>query len=318
LLRYFRQRLLRIIPILLVGTFFTFSLTSLLPGDPTVALLGTSATEANVKDLRHRLELDKPLPYRYVKWLGRAATGDLGRLYANNRTVSSRVKESITPSLELMLYAQLIALGLAIPIGVYAGYRRERFFDKFTTTSSSAMIAIPPFVLGLYLVYFFALHLHWFKPTGYVPITENFGDHVKSMVLPSVTLAAGLFATYVRLLRSDMVATLQEDFITMARAKGMSPTYILFRHALKPSLFSLVTSAGLNIGALIGGTVIVEGIFAIPGFGSFIIGSVLAREYLAVQACFLIVVVFFIAVNLFVEFLYGVLDPRVRHARALA
>jgi peptide/nickel transport system permease protein len=136
-------------------------------------------------------------------------------------------------------------------------------------------------------------------------------------VLPSVTLAAGLFATYVRLLRSDMVATLQEDFITMARAKGMSPTYILFRHALKPSLFSLVTSAGLNIGALIGGTVIVEGIFAIPGFGSFIIGSVLAREYLAVQASFLIVVVFFIAVNLFVEFLYGVLDPRVRHARAL-
>ena len=149
--------------------------------------------------------------------------------------------------------------------GCTPGYRRERLFDKFTTTSSSALIAIPPFVLGLYLVYFFALHLHWFKPTGYVPITENFGDHVKSMVLPSVTLAAGLFATYVRLLRSDMVATLQEDFITMARAKGMSPAYILFRHALKPSLFSLVTSAGLNIGALIGGTVIVEGIFAIPG-----------------------------------------------------
>jgi peptide/nickel transport system permease protein len=317
LLRYFRQRLLRIIPILLVGTFFTFSLTSLLPGDPTVALLGTSATEANVKDLRHRLELDKPLPYRYVKWLGRAATGDLGRLYANNRTVSSRVRESIVPSLELLLYAQLIALGLAIPIGVYAGYRRERTFDRFTTTSSSALIAIPPFVLGLYLVSFFALRLHWFKPTGYVPITENFGDHVKSMVLLPHPGGRAV-RTYVRLLRTDMVATLQEDFITLARAKGMSPSYILFRHALRPSLFSLVTSAGLNIGALIGGTILVEGIFAIPGFGSFIIGSVLAREYIAVQACFLIVVVFFIGVNLFVEFLYGVLDPRVRHARALA
>ena len=317
MLRYFRQRLLRIIPILLVGTFFTFSLTSLLPGDPTVALLGTSATEANVKDLRHRLELDKPLPYRYVKWLGRAATGDLGRLYANNRTVSSRVRESIVPSLELLLYAQLIALGLAIPIGVYAGYRRERTFDRFTTTSSSALIAIPPFVLGLYLVSFFALRLHWFKPTGYVPITENFGDHVKSMVLLPHPGGRAV-RTYVRLLRTDMVATLQEDFITLARAKGMSPSYILFRHALRPSLFSLVTSAGLNIGALIGGTILVEGIFAIPGFGSFIIGSVLAREYIAVQACFLIVVVFFIGVNLFVEFLYGVLDPRVRHARALA
>jgi peptide/nickel transport system permease protein len=218
----------------------------------------------------------------------------------------------------LMVYAQILALVGAFTVGIIQAYRRDSLFDKLGNGWTSFLISTPVFVLGLVLQIIIGVQLKWVRPTGLVKFGDSPLNHFKSAILPAITLAALPFATYVRLLRTDMIATLQEDYILMARSKGLKPSFILLRHGLKPSLFSLVTSAGLNIGALLGGAVAVESTFGINGMGNLIVKSVLAREFLIVQGTLVLIILVFVLANLAVEVLYGVLDPRVRLARALA
>ncbi len=315
--RFLRARLYRALLVLLVGSLFAYMLLRLLPGDPTLVKLGANGTQEARDALLRQWKLDGPWYSGYVRWLGGAIHGDLGKSFANNTPITTRLRQTLIPSFQLMIYAQVVALTVAVMLGVLQAYLRGTRFDKVMNGVTSVLISAPPFVLGLWLQIWVARKGGFFKATGYVPFSEDLWQHFKLMILPAVTLAAGPLATYARLLRTDMIATLQEDYILMAKSKGLRPSYLLFRHGLKPSLFSLITSAGLNIGALIGGAVAVESTFAIPGLGRLIVGSILEREYLQVQAGFLAVVLIFVVSNLAVELLYGVLDPRIRHARSI-
>lgn len=308
------RKLLSLIPVMLAVSALTFLLTALLPGDPVDQIVGPDSTPAVRAAARSDLGLDKPLPVRYVKWLGGVATGDLGRSYKNNQKVVDIITQRLPITLELMVLAQLMALGVAIPLAIWSAYRKGGVADRVTTGFSFALLSVPNFMLAVVLVLLFAVKAHLFPAIGFVHLSDSLSGNLKSVFLPSLTLAVGLLAVYVRLLRSDMIATLQEDYILMARAQGVPPMRVLFRHALRPSSFSLLTVAGINVGALIGGAVIVEFIFAMSGMGSLIVESIGRRDYLVVQGVVLLVAAAYVLINFCVDLLYTFLDPRIRHA----
>jgi peptide/nickel transport system permease protein len=314
----------------LVGTvvlvsMLTFLLTQLIPGDPVVSVLGsaydssTPTGQQQIAQVRKDLGLDKSLPARYVDWARKALTGDLGHAFGQNSgqiKTTRLLKERLPITLEIMVLTQILALVLAIPLGVWSAYRRGRALDHVITWSSFVVLAIPTFVMTLILVYAFSLKLHWAPTTSYTRISDDLGKNLRSVAIPVVTLALGLAAVYARLVRSEMCATLQEDYILMANAKGMPKWKVLFGHALKPSSFSLLTVVGINIGTLIGGEVIVEYLMGIQGIGLALVDSVGQREYQLVLGLVLVITVFFVASNFVVELLYSALDPRIRRGRA--
>jgi peptide/nickel transport system permease protein len=317
-MNYLLRKVALLIPVLFVVTFLTFLLIHLLPGSPCYQILKASATPANVAKCTSQLHLNQSIPVQYIDWLRQSFTGNLGQSYLNNEPVRTLIAQALPVTLEIMIFSQLIALVIAIPLGVVAGYRPDSRFDRSATTGTFGLLSIPSYVLAVLFVFAFAVKIHGFPATGYIRLTDNFPQNLRSVFLPSLTLALGSIAVYVRVLRADMIATLQEDFITMARAKGMPTWWILLRHAFRPSTFSLVTIAGLNIGTLIGGAFIVEYIFALPGIGFTTVNSILQDDYLVVQGCVLLVAVGFVFVNFFLDLIYPLLDPRVRHARATA
>jgi len=222
------------------------------------------------------------------------------------------LKERIPVTLEIMILTQLVAIALAVPIGVLSAYRRGKLVDRIITWGSFATLALPSFVIALVLVYIFSVKLRWLPSTGYTRLTADLALNLKSMVIPVLTLGLGLAAVYARLIRSEMVSTLQDDYILMATAKGLPPRNVLFGHALKPSSFSLLTVIGINIGTLIGGSIIVEYLMGIPGVGLALVENVGKREYQVVLGLVLVITIFFVAANFVVELLYSVLDPRIR------
>jgi peptide/nickel transport system permease protein len=310
---------LQLIPVLLIVSFLTFLLLNLLPGGTKQIAVQVcpGCTNEEIAQVTHDLELDKPIVTRYVNWLGDALHGDLGKSYINEVDVTQLLKERLPISLQLMLYAQVLALVIAIPLGVLSAYRANSRLDRFLSTSAFGLLSIPNFVLGVLLVYFFALKLDWLPATNAPKFSEDPTEHIRSMILPSFTLALGLVAVYMRLLRTDMMATLQEDFIGVAKAKGMPTWHILTRHAFRPSSFSLLTVAGITVGDLIAGTLIVEQIFGLNGLGSLLVFGIFQRDFLVVQGAVVIICVAFVLVNFVIDLLYGFLDPRIRHARAL-
>jgi len=307
-------KVLYLIPVLFAVTALSFMLLKLLPGDPAVNILGASATPEAVETLHRQLGLDKPLIEQYGTFVNNALHGDLGRSYQNNQPTVEALRQRLPVTLELLLMSQFLALVLAVPIAIRAATRPDGLLDRISTGVSFGFLALPPYIVGVVLVLLFAVQFHIFPATGYTPLTQNPFENVRSLILPSVTLALAEIATYLRLLRADMITTLQEDFIMMARAKGMSPRRILWRHALRPSSFSLVTVAGLNFGRLIGGTFIVEILFALPGIGELTVQSIFSTDYLVVQGTVLLVAVGYVLVNFLVDLLYVIIDPRVRHA----
>jgi peptide/nickel transport system permease protein len=242
--------------------------------------------------------------------------------------VSELVEQSLPVSLQLMIYAQLIALFFAIPFGIFAAYRAGTRSDRALNTSAFALLALPNFVLALLLSYLIGAELKWLPTSGYAPgwldpifdpsRTPDIPEHIRYMLLPAITLAVGQIAIYMRLLRSDMIATLQENFITMAKAKGIPNRRILWRHALRPSSLTLLTVAGLNVGTLIGGAIVVEVIYGIPGMGQKIGQAIFSREYIELQSYVVVIAVLFVLINFLIDFLYSVVDPRIRRARATA
>ncbi|MBF8190049.1 ABC transporter permease [Nonomuraea sp. K274] len=308
------RRLVRLVVVLLVVTFLSYALLNLLPGDPVTQILGMSATEESRAQLRQQLGLDQPLIVRYLDWLGGLATGDFGESYITRMSVATELAERLPVTLELVIAAQIIALGLAIPLGVAAARRAGRALDQALTTLSFALLSTPVFVLGVLLILIFAVTWQVVPATGWTPISLDLGWNLTSVILPAVTLGCGQLAVYARLLRTDLIATLQEDYITLARARGLSPRRILWRHALRPSTISLITAIGLNLGALIGGAVIIETLFGLPGIGRLIVDSIFSRDYLTVQGGVVLISVGYVVVNFVVDLVYAAVDPRIRRA----
>ncbi|WP_029587095.1 ABC transporter permease [Bradyrhizobium sp. URHD0069] len=310
------QRLLYLVPVLLAVSLLTFLIASLLPGDLAYVILGDQATPDKVAALRHDMGLDQPIWWRYLSWLGNVLQGDFGRSFRTGQTVLQAVMERLPVSLELMLLAQLGALAIGIPLAIACAVRSGSAFDRFMTGSAFSMLSVPAFLSAILLIYLFAVELRWLPATGYVPFSEDPVGNLRCFLLPALTLALGEWPVLMRVLRSDMIATLQEDYIAMARAKGLKPSRILLVHALKPSSLTLVTVTGINIGRLIGGTVIVESIFALPGIGRLLLGAIFTRDLIILQGVVLFVACGYVLMNFVVDMLYAVLDPRIRHGHA--
>ncbi len=313
MLNFVVRRLLYLVPVLAAVSLLTFLIASLLPGDLAYVILGDQATPEKVAALRHDMGLDQPMWWRYLSWLGQIVQGDLGRSFRTGQTVLQAVAERIPVSIELMLLAEIIGLAIGVPLAIACAARAGSAFDRFMTGSAFAMLSVPSFLSAILLIYLFAVELRWLPATGYVPLSEDPLANLRFFVLPALTLALAEWPGIMRVLRSDMIATLQEDYISLAKAKGLKPARILFVHALKPSSLTLVTITGINIGRLIGGALIVESIFALPGIGRLLVGAIYTRDLIILQGVVLLVAAGFVIMNFIVDMLYAVLDPRIRH-----
>jgi peptide/nickel transport system permease protein len=310
--RYIGGRIIQLIVIIFFISILAFLLVHLLPGDPTTSILGANDTAQARAELLRQLGLNKPLPEQYWTWISNVFHGNLGISFLTHQTVSNAIGVAFPIDLELIIVSQLLAFLVAIPLALIAALRPNRIFDRIATTSTYAMLAVPTFVIAVVLVLVVAVKIHIFPATGFNPLSQGLGPNLKSVLLPSISLAVGSVAIYYRLLRADMIATLQEDFITMARAKGLSTPYILMRHALRPSSFALLAGAGLSIGSLFTGAFVVEILFQLPGIGFQLIQAIDSRDYLVVQGMALVAAIAYVVINFGVDILFTFLDPRVR------
>jgi peptide/nickel transport system permease protein len=312
------RRIPRLIATMFAVSALAFGLITLIPGDPALVLLGVNdLTPDAIAEVHHKLGLDLPLPVRYANWLAQIAQGDLGFSYHLNQDVTSAVARRLPVSLELMILALTLSLAMAIPLGVFAAYRAGRAPDRVISAVTFGILSVPGFVMALLLIYFFAVRLRVLPASGWVSLTEDPIRNLRVVILPAFALALGQLAVFTRLLRSEMISTLQEEYIAMARAKGMPTWRILLVHALKPSSFPLVTVVGIQIGVLIGGAVIVETIFSVPGMGSMLYNAILSHDYIMVQGVTLFVAAAYVLANFLVDLVYAALDPRIsRHAGA--
>ncbi len=307
------RRLLYLLPVLLAVSLMTFLIASLLPGDLAYVILGDQATPEKVEALRHDMGLDQPIWWRYLGWLGHVLEGDFGRSFRTGQTVLQAVAERLPVSFELMILAELIGLAIGVPLAIACAAKSGGALDRFMTSTAFGMLSVPTFLSAILLIYLFAVELRVLPATGYVPLAEDPSGNLRFFVLPALTLALAEWPGIMRVLRSDMIATLQEDYIALAKAKGLKPSRILFVHALKPSSLTLVTITGINIGRLIGGALIVETIFALPGIGRLLVGAIYTRDLIILQGVVLLVAAGFVLMNFIVDMLYAVLDPRIRH-----
>jgi peptide/nickel transport system permease protein len=309
--KYLLRRFIQLVVVAFIISVLAFMLVHLLPGDPATSILGANATAQNKAILLHQLGLSKPLWAQYTTWLTAIFHGNLGQSYLNHETVTHILATGAPIDLELIIISQIIAFGVAIPLALITSRRPNRPVDNVATTGTFGMLALPPFVIAPIMVAIFAVGLHWFPATGYVPFSQDPATNLHDMILPSLAITAGSIAVYYRLLRSDLISTLQEDFITMARSKGLSSRYIMWRHAFRPSTFSLLAGAGVNIGALIAGTFIVEFLFAINGLGYSLVVAVNQRDYLVVQGISLVVAIAYVVLQFIIDFVFTIVDPRV-------
>lgn len=311
-IRYLGKKLLRLIAVVLAVTALTFLMVNLLPGNIAYEIAGYEAAQEDIKAIQEELGLNNNILIRYVSWLAHVASGDFGKSMRTHKPILKEIVSRLPVTIELLILSQVFALILAIPAGIISAYKTQTGVDKALSSTAFAMISIPVFVLALVLIFLFALKLKWLPATGYTPISDGLWLNLRGFTLPSLSIALIEWVPLMRVLRSDMIATLKEDFILMARAKGLPATSILFRHALRPSSFTLITILGIQIGHLIGGALIVEIIFALPGMGRLFVSSIFARDFYMVQGCVLFIAVAYVIINFLVDILYSVLDPRIR------
>lgn len=292
----------------------TFGLLSLVPGDPAIAVIGqNNMTPELLEEVREELGLNDPLPLRYANWLGDAVTGDLGRSERLNQNVSDTLRERLPVTLEIMVLSLIFALTLAIPLGTIAAYRAGGRFDKILTATSFGLLSLPSFIFALALMVIFAVKLKWLPATGWVPLSESISGNLRVMVLPVLTVGMTEAAVYARVLRSDMLTVLKGDYIAFARSKGLSTTWVLVRHALRPASMSLMTIVGLQLGGAIAGTVVVEQIFALPGLGTMLFAAILTRDLVLIQGGILLVALSYVLMTFLVDIAYSLIDPRISH-----
>jgi len=306
------RRLLATIPVLFFVTAGVFALIHLTPGDPIDAMMAESVDATVKATLRRELGLDRPIAVQYTAWVGRLLRGDLGRSIRNQEPVIENVSRRIRPSLQLALLAMAISLLVAFPVAIASAARRNRAVDRVGTTFALFGICMPNFLLALLLIFLFGVTLRWLPISGYTDPFEEPWRGLRALTLPAVTLGLALAAVIMRTLRSSLLEALGEDYVRTARAKGVSEWGVI-RHALKNALLPVVTVLGLQLGTLIGGAVITEYVFALPGVGRLVVDAVFARDYPLVQGVVLLIALGFILSNVLVDLLYCWIDPRIRY-----
>jgi peptide/nickel transport system permease protein len=308
------RRILVTIPVLVLVTIMVFSLIHLIPGDVATVVLGEEATPQARVQLRHELGLDKALPIQYFTWVGGVLHGDLGRSLTDKIPVADTIRQRLPVTLELALLSFLVALLISVPTGILAATRRGRISDYAGTFIAFAGMSVPAFWLGIMLIFFFSVRLHWLPASGYVPITQDPMANLQAMLLPAVATGFREAAVLMRMLRSSLLEVMGLDYVRTAKAKGLGYWTVVLRHATRNALIPVVTTSGLAIAGLLSGLVLTETVFAVPGFGRLIVQAINDRDFITVQGAVLVSAVLVVSVNLLVDVLYAVLDPRIKVA----
>jgi peptide/nickel transport system permease protein len=316
MLTYLARRLVGLVPVLLLISVVTFLTTALVRGDAASVLLGQTATPERVAEVRQRFGLDQPLPVRYLKWVGQVVQGNLGQSILNRQSVTSLIGGALGVTIEQIILSMAAAALIALPIGIVAAVRHGTWLDQGLMGPALIGTSVPTFWLGLVLIYLFAVRWKVRPPSGFVPLTEDVSANLKSMVLPTFALGVYLAGPLARFVRSSLIDTFAQPFVATARAKGLRERVVVRRHALKNALIPTVTFAGLQVGGLLGGAIVTEVVFALPGMGSLALNGILNRDFPVVQGVVLTVACGYVLINIVVDLVYVWLDPRIKYADA--
>lgn len=316
---YVVRRALATVPVVLLVTMLLFALRTITPGDAATVAIGQEGDltktqyAATLAHLRHQYDLDKPLPVQYLLWVGHALTGDLGRAYSSHQPVRDEIAQRLPVTLEIGLLSLALSWLIAIPAGVIAAQRRNSAADVIARLIGLFGLSLPSIFTSFALIYLLAVRVHWFPPSGFVPLSQSLGGNLKSVALPVLTLGSAAAAGVMRLTRSSLLEVLGQDYLRTAQAKGLRERSVVWRHAMRNALIPIVTLVGLEFGGLLGGAFIVESIFSLPGMGKLAVDAIYAREYPTVQGVLLLTTLTYLAANFAVDLVYGLLDPRIRY-----
>jgi peptide/nickel transport system permease protein len=310
---YIVRRILSTIPVMAVVALFVFSLLYIAPGDPAAIIAGDQASPADVERIRASLGLDRPFLIRFAEWFWNVLNGNLGVSIFTNLPVTRMIQQRLEPTISLMVLTLILSVGLAVPMGVLAAWKHGTWIDRLVMVIAVFGFSVPVFVVGYLLAYFFALELDWFPVQGYTPLANGVGPWLSNLVLPSVALGGVYIALIARITRATMLEVLSQDYVRTAKAKGVGSRTILFLHALKNAAVPIVTVIGIGVALLIGGAVVTESVFAIPGLGRLVVDAILRRDYPVIQGVVLLFSFVYVLVNLGVDLLYTVFDPRIRY-----
>jgi peptide/nickel transport system permease protein len=313
MLGFIVRRSLSAIPVMAIVALFVFSLLYIAPGDPAVVIAGDQASLEDIERIRQGLGLDRPFLVRFTEWTMNVLRGDLGTSMFTGLPVSELIRQRIEPTLSLMVVTLIVAIVIAVPAGVIAAWRAGGWIDRAVMAMAVAGFSVPVFVVGYLLAYVFALELDWFPVQGYTPLSQGFLPWLENLVLPAIALGFVYIALIARITRATMLEVLSQDYIKTARAKGIGERSILFVHALKNAAVPIVTVIGIGIALLIGGAVVTESVFAIPGLGRLTIDAIVRRDYPVIQGIVLMFSFVYVLVNLAVDIVYTLLDPRIRY-----
>lgn len=307
------RRVLSTIPVLLIVAVIVFLMLRLTPGDPAASLVGNNGSSADIANIRVSLGLDQPLPVQFYKWAVQVFQGDLGESYYMKRPVTQLIAQRIGPTLSLSFLTLLVTISLAVPLGVIAAWRHGGWLDRALMGFSVIGFSIPSFVIGYLLIWMIAMHWQLLPVQGYAPLVQGFGKWLSHLVLPAITLSIIYLALIARVTRASVAEALSEDFIRTARSKGISELRVLTRHALANAAVPIITVIGIGIGLLIGGVVVTETVYAIPGLGQLTVDAVLSRDFPLIQGITLFFSFVYVLINLLVDLSYVILDPRIRY-----
>lgn len=312
---YVVRRLLSLIPVLLVVSIVVFLLIHLIPGDPAAVMLGAQATPEQLAQLQEKMGLNKPLASQFYHWIVHVLQGDMGQSLVSDKDVNTLISERMPATIALTVYALVISLILAIPLGIISAVKQNTVWDYSSMIVALVGISVPNFWAALLLIIVFSLHLGWFPSTGYIALLDNIWLHLKHLTLPALSLGFIQAGVVTRMTRSSMLDVLRQDYIRTIRAKGGTSWHVIFKHGLKNAMIPIITIIGLNFGLLLGGTVVVETIFSIPGIGSLVVNSVFNRDYPVIQGVILYIALIYVLINLVVDLLYAYFDPKIDYSK---
>jgi peptide/nickel transport system permease protein len=313
MLAYIARRLLATIPVMAVVAVLIFSMLRLTPGDPAAIIAGAAATSQDIVDIRARLGLDRSIVAQFFVWIGHVLTGDFGESFFFKKQVATLIADRVGPTIALATMTIALSVLIALPLGVIAAWKQGTWIDRVVMGFSVLGFSVPVFVIGYMLIYIFAIELSWLPVQGYQPLRDGVWGFFRHLILPSLTLSVIYIALIARIARTSVLEVLSEDYIRTARAKGLPDRVVLMKHALRNAAVPIVTIIGIGVALLIGGVVVTESVFSIPGLGRLTVDAVLARDYPTVQAVILLFSVVYVLLNLAVDVAYTFLDPRIRY-----
>lgn len=312
---YILKRVLSLIPVLFIVSIAIFLIVHLTPGDPAASILGIEASQEQIDELNEQMGLNLPLYEQYIQWVSGVLKGDFGQSYFMKESVTQAIWEHLGPTASLAILAQILALVIAIPLGIFAAYRRGTLVDQSLMGVSLFGMAVPSFLLGLLLMLFVGVYLQWLPVAGYEPLSSGLWEHLRYLILPAISLGTIQTALVARMTRASMLEVLDAEYIKTARSKGVYEYKVVLKHALRTAFLPILTVIGQSFGTLVTGAVVVETIFNIPGIGQLIINSIERRDFVVIQGVVLFVSLIYVSINLVIDLLYGVVDPRVRLER---